>query len=76
MAKFEHYQTIESFREYILITQEPFRVEQFVRKDINTWTYFEFRLSSDVVKLDSIDCELTLQDIYYKVEQKFPKNIG
>src|SRR6185369_1620461 len=26
--KFEYYQTIESFREYVLITQEPFRVEQ------------------------------------------------
>ncbi len=72
-AKFEYYQTIESFCEYVLITQEPFRVEQFVRKDKNVWTYFEFRKPEDVVKLNSIDCKLSLRDIYHKIQQKFPK---
>ena len=71
--KFEYYQTIESFSEYVLITQEPFRVEQFVRKEQNVWTYFEFRASEDVVKLNFIDCELVLRDIYYKIQQMFPK---
>ena len=74
-AKFESYQTIESLREYVLITQEPFRVEQFVRKDTNVWTYFEFRKPDDVVKLNSINCELSLKDIYHKIQQKFPKEI-
>ncbi len=72
-AKFEYYQTIESFREYVLIRQEPFRAEQFVRKEKNVWTYFEFRKSDDTVKLNSIDCELVLKDIYHKIQQKFPK---
>lgn len=66
-AKFEYYQTIESFREYVLITQEPFRVEQFVRKDTNVWTYFEFRKPDDAVELNSINCKLLLQDIYHKI---------
>lgn len=74
-GKFEYYQTIESFQEYVLITQEPFRVEQYVRKEANVWTYFEFRKPEDVVKLNSIDCELKLQDIYHKIEQKFPKEV-
>jgi Uma2 family endonuclease len=74
-AKFEYYQTIESFSEYILIAQEPFRVEQFVRKTKNEWTYFEFRQAEDVVKLHSIDCELKLKDIYHKIQQKFPKEV-
>ncbi len=74
-AKFEYYQTIESFHEYVLIAQEPFRVEQFVRKDKNVWTYFEFRKPEDVVKLDAIECELILRDIYHKVRQKFPKEV-
>ena len=75
-AKFEYYQTIASFTEYVLITQEPFRVEQFVRKDVSTWTYFEFRSADDVVRLHSINCELSLRDIYHKVEQKFPKKVA
>lgn len=74
-AKFECYQTIESFTEYVLISQEPFRVEQFVRKTQNEWTYFEFRKAEDVVKLNSIDCEISLQDIYHKIKQKFPKEV-
>ena len=74
-AKFAYYQSIESFREYVLITQEPFRVEQFVRKDTSMWTYFEFRLADDVVKLSSIDCKLGLRDIYHKIEQTFPKKV-
>ncbi len=72
-TKFEFYQTIESFSEYILITQEPFRIEQFVRQDKNTWTYLEFRKPEDKIKLNSIECEISLQDIYHKVEQNFPK---
>jgi Uma2 family endonuclease len=74
-AKFEYYQTIESFTEYVLITQEPFRVEQYVRKHKNEWTYFEFRKPEDIVKLNSIDCEISLQDIYHKIQQTFPKEV-
>lgn len=74
-GKFENYQTIESFSEYVLIAQEPFRIEQFVRKEQNVWMYFEFRKPDDVIKLNSIDCELVLQDIYHKIQQKFPKEV-
>lgn len=74
-TKFKFYQTIESFSEYILITQEPFRVEQFVRQDKNIWTYLEFRKPEDIIKLNSINCEISLQDIYHKVEQTFPKEV-
>lgn len=74
--KFEYYQIIESFREYILIAQEPFRVEQYVRKNKNEWIYFEFRSAKDVVKLNSINCQLTLQDIYHKIQPKFPKEVA
>ena len=74
-AKFEAYQTIESFREYVLITQEPFRVEQFVRKEENVWTYFEFRRPDEIVKLNSIDCNLALRDIYHKIQPKFPREV-
>ena len=74
-TKFEFYQTIESFNEYILVTQEPFRVEQFIRQDKNTWTYLEFRQPEDILTMESISCEISLRDIYHKVEQKFPKEV-
>ncbi len=74
-GKFGAYQTIESFREYVLVTQEPFRVEQFVRKEENVWTYFEFRRPDEIVKLSSIGCELSLRDIYHKIQPKFPREV-
>jgi Uma2 family endonuclease len=65
--KFEHYQSLESLREYLLISQDPYRVEQYVRQDGRIWTYFEFHQASDTVHLPTIDCDLSLKDIYAKV---------
>ncbi|HJY82799.1 MAG TPA: Uma2 family endonuclease [Candidatus Binatia bacterium] len=65
--KFEHYQSLESLREYLLISQDPYRVEQYVRRDDRTWTYFELHQAADTVHLPTIDCDLSLKDIYAKV---------
>jgi Uma2 family endonuclease len=65
--KFEHYQSLESLREYLLISQDPYRVEQYVRRDDRTWTYFEFHQAVDTAHLPTIECDLSLKDIYAKV---------
>ena len=65
--KFEAYQRIASFAEYVLVSQEPYRVGQFVREREQRWGYFEYRDAEDVLQLSSINCELTLKDIYLKV---------
>ncbi len=66
-AKFDHYQYIKSLTEYILVAQDACRIEQFVRQGDGTWTYRAFKSREDVVKLESIGCELALQEIYFKV---------
>jgi Uma2 family endonuclease len=65
--KFEHYQALESLREYILIAQDPYRLERYVRQDDRTWTYIEFHSADDVVSLPTIGCTLPLKDVYAKV---------
>jgi Uma2 family endonuclease len=65
--KFEHYQQLDSFAEYILISQTPYRIEQFIRQDGRTWTYKEFRNAEEIVQLESVNCTLLLQDVYLKV---------
>lgn len=65
--KFEAYQRIASFVEYVLVAQEPYRVEHFVREGERRWSYSEYRDAHDVIRLNSIGCELTLKDIYLKV---------
>ncbi len=66
--KFEHYRQIDSFFEYLLIAQNLCRVEQYFRQDNTQWLYTETRKLEDIVKLYSIDCELTLKKIYAKVQ--------
>jgi Uma2 family endonuclease len=66
--KFEHYQAIESLTEYLLVAQDPYRIEQYVRQSDKAWRYAEYHAVEDVVRLDVIGCELALKDVYAKVE--------
>lgn len=71
-TKFDHYQYLKTLVEYIVVAQDAYRVEQFVRQNDGTWTYRAFKLREDVVKLKSIGCELTLQEVYFKVPGLLP----
>ena len=64
--KFAHYQALTSLREYILVSQDRIRVEQY-RLIKTQWVQTEFQAHEDVLPLDSIGCELPLQDIYRRV---------
>ena len=66
--KFEQYQNIESLTEYLLIAQEPYRIEQYVRQSSREWRYSEYHSAEDVVKISVIGCEVAITDVYAKVE--------
>ncbi|MFI0398063.1 MAG: Uma2 family endonuclease [Thiolinea sp.] len=65
--KFFHYQLIPALREYILVTQDYCRVEQYYRQADQQWVYSEFHSLEDVVTLRTLDCELKVADIYRRV---------
>lgn len=64
--KFSHYQELASLREYILVSQDRVRVEQY-RLLKTQWVETEYQRYEDVLPLVSIGCELPLQDIYRRV---------
>ena len=66
--KFRHYQELTSLREYILVSQDRVRVEQY-RLAKTQWVQTEFRGHEDVLPLVSIGCELPLRDIYRRVPE-------
>ncbi|NUO83031.1 Uma2 family endonuclease [candidate division KSB1 bacterium] len=66
--KFQHYQFLESLSEYVLISQDAVRVEQYIRQSDKTWQYSQYQELGDLVKLESVNCELALKDVYVKVE--------
>lgn len=66
--KFEHYRTIESFKEYVLIAQDKHHVEHFVRQPDRRWLLSETNRLEDTLDLTSIGCRLALAEVYDKVE--------
>ena len=65
--KFASYQKLDSLCEYVLISQDSVCVEHYLREG-QEWNLTEFRSLTDVFRLISIDCELSLQAIYAKVQ--------
>lgn len=66
-TKFEHYQTIESLAEYLLVSQDKPRIEQYVRQDGNRWLLTTAAGLEASLLLPSIQCELALAEVYDKV---------
>lgn len=66
--KFAAYRTIPTFQEYILIDQFKMQVEQYFKTGKNSWTFSEYYDVNETVSLNSVNFEVTLEDIYDKVE--------
>jgi len=67
-AKFEHYRTIGSLSDYILVAQHKIHVERYVRQSDRSWLFSEFKSAKDKFQIQSIGCELSVAEIYEKVE--------
>lgn len=65
--KFQHYQTIATLREYILVSQSEMRVERFSRSG-DTWTLRTYAGSDAVMCIDAAGLVVPLQEIYQRVE--------
>lgn len=70
--KFHHYMTIATLQEYLLVSQESCRVEQFVRMAQHQWLLTTYSDRGDTLALRSIEARLALAEIYNKVELKPP----
>jgi Uma2 family endonuclease len=64
--KFEHYRTLDSLAEYLLVSQEEPRIEQFLRQDSRLWTFTAAKGLDEQIALPSIQCELQLAEVYDK----------
>ena len=66
--KFELYSSVESLREYVLVSSERARVERFIRQASDQWLLTSANKLEDTIHLESIDFDLRLADLYEKVE--------
>lgn len=66
--KFAAYRTIVNFQEYILIDQYTIHVEQYIKTDNKKWMFLEYEDINDTLNLASVACQISLADIYDKVD--------
>ena len=69
--KFSLYKQLTSLQEYLLVSQDRVQVEQYYRQGTE-WILDELHSLEDVSSLNSIDCQLSLHNIYRRV--RFSKN--
>jgi Uma2 family endonuclease len=66
--KFQHYRSIESLQEYILVAQDEARIEKYVKSGDGFWVLSEAVGLEAEIKFDAIDCVIALKEVYDKVD--------
>lgn len=70
-TKFQRYRMgNETLTDYILVSQDYCFVEHFSKQTDGNWIYQSLSELSDFLRIASIDCELSLEEIYDRVELK------
>ncbi len=59
--------SLSSFKEYILIDQYQYYVEQFAKTTDNKWVLTEYQSATDVLAFSSLDFQINFSDIYHRV---------
>jgi Uma2 family endonuclease len=65
--KFQHYRSIESLREYVLVSQDEERIEKYLKQGDGFWVLSEAFGLDAKIKFDAIDCEIALSEVFDKV---------
>jgi Uma2 family endonuclease len=65
--KFGFYRTLESLAEYLLVAQDEYRIEMYVKQKDGRWLLSDYRSPEDVIELDSVQCKLSLKEVYEKL---------
>lgn len=68
--KFELYGAIESLKEYVLVAQDRAKIEHFARQPKGQWLMTRVQGLDAVMKLNAIECELLMREVYRRVEVK------
>lgn len=61
------YRSVESIEEYLLVSQDEPRVEQYVKQTDGKWLLTDIRSIEGTVDLISLQCALPLKEIYERV---------
>ncbi len=67
-AKFAEYRTMPSLREYLLLSTDWVQAELFTRQEDRNWLLTVVDRPDGAVELRSVDCRLSMAELYRDVE--------
>ncbi len=65
--KFQHYRSIESLDEYVLVSQNEARIEKYIKQGDGFWVLSEAVGLDSEITLDAISCTMPLAEVYDKI---------
>jgi Uma2 family endonuclease len=66
--KFQYYRAMESLQDYILVSQDQIRIEQFTRGDVRSWTLRDYQSVGETLRIESVGVSIPIARIYERVE--------
>lgn len=70
MERLENFLAMPSIRECLLVKEDEMRVEHYARQNAKQWIYRIYNERDDVISLDSINCKVSLAEIYTHIKFK------
>lgn len=62
------YQNLSTVQDYVLVAQDQYRIEHYQRKSQNQWLLTVLTEPQQVLQLNSVKAEISVQDIYERVK--------
>lgn len=68
--KLEGFLAIPKIKECLLVNEDEMRIEHYARQNAKQWIYRIYNERDDVISLESINCKLSLAEVYAQVKLK------
>jgi Uma2 family endonuclease len=75
-GKFLAYRSIPEFREYILIDQYSYHIEQFAKNSDGKWVLTEYDSEESVLILESVEFQMPLREIYERINFEVEEEVN
>jgi Uma2 family endonuclease len=66
--KFDCYRSIPDFREYVLIDQSKYHVEQYAKTSENQWLFTEYDSENAVLTLAAVNVQIPFSQLYEEID--------
>jgi Uma2 family endonuclease len=66
--KMESYLAMDSIKECLMVKEDGMRVEHYARQNAKQWVYRIYNERDDVISLESVQCKISLSEIYSQIK--------